>query len=479
MSQKSAVSRRRFLKLGAATSPVVLAPSLFVGAPGMKAAERPRTGRARNVIFLVSDGMSVGTLSMADQLLMRRDGRRSNWMRLVDEAAERGIRHCKMDMASANSIVTDSAAAASSWGCGHRLNNGSVNVGPRGEEHRTILEYFQDSGRSTGLVTTTSLTHATPAGFGANVPQRGMEARIAEQYLERRYDVLLGGGDRHLSATHRQDGRSMYAGFSDAGYHVVRDRTAMLNLVNGNRRLLGIFAHGHLPYSLDHQTDSELRDNVPTLAEMTDAALKRLARNEQGFILQVEGGRVDHAAHANDVGGLLYDQIAFDDAIGVAMAFAENRDDTLVIITTDHGNANPGLNGVSGANEMFDAIQNFRHTNNWILSRLNSESSTGRIRERVEAATGLQIRASDARVIQESLRGEYQAVYRIMSRPGQVMGQVLANYVAVNFVGGQHTSDYVDLLAWGPGSDTLSGFVRNTDLFDVMMASAGIKAAHS
>jgi alkaline phosphatase len=471
----SPLSRRNFLRAGTAATSLALAPTFFVRSNQEEAKSRPGNGRAKNVIFLVSDGMSVGTLSMADQLLRRRDGRRSNWLRLIDEAAERGIRSCKMDMASANSLVTDSAAAASAWGCGHRVNNGSVNMGADGRAFRPVLEAFAAAGKSTGLVTTTSLTHATPAGFGANVPRRGMEEEIAVQYLERRYDLLLGGGERFFAATSRSDGRSIFTAASDAGYNVVRDRSALQSHETGDRRLLGVFSSGHLPYSLDRGSSVENQIAVPTLSEMTDIAVRRLSRNRNGFIVMIEGGRVDHAAHSNDVGGLLYDQIAFDDAVGVATAFAENRDDTLVIITTDHGNANPGLNGVSGVNQMFDRILEFRQTNSWINSGLGRLSSTGAIRDRIHEATGIGIERREARILQDSLRGFHRATYRVMSRPNQVLGQILANYVGVNFVGGQHTSDYVELLAFGPGSESLSGFARNTDLFNLMTVSGGVR----
>lgn len=194
--------------------------------------------------------------------------------------------------------------------------------------------------------------------------------------------------------------------------------------------------------------------------------------------MQVEGGRVDHAAHSNDVGGLIFDQIAFDDAVGVAAEFAAENPDTLVIVTTDHGNANPGLNGQgSGYNDSnvhFDRIQEFKHTNNWILAGLSEKSTTSRIRERVEEATGIQITGKEAAALQDSYRGTYQAVYSMMNGPSAVMGQILANYTSVNWVGSAHTADYVELAAFGPGSEAIGAFTKNTELFDLMTHAAGV-----
>lgn len=436
---------------------------------------RTHPGDAKNIIFMVSDGMSNGTLTAADHMLRRNFGRASQWISCYEEnRLTRGL----MDMASASSIVTDSAAASCSWGCGQRLVNGRINMTEDEIALKTILEIFRDAGKATGLATTTTLTHATPAGFSANVMSRNDEPIIATQYLERGYDVLLGGGNRFFDPTLRDDGRNLYDEFAQTGYHVVRQKEAMQRF-NGDEKLLGIFFDGHLPYTLDHQNTSDYRRDIPTLTEMTQAAINRLSKNENGFILQVEGGRVDHAAHSNDVSGLIYDQIAFDDTITAVLEFAEGRDDTLVIVTTDHGNANPGLNGVgsnySNSEPNFDRISEFRHTNNWLMPQLNANSSINEIRELVEYATRIEIRRDEAGILQRSLAGEYENLHRLMSSPYQVLGQILANYVAFNFIGGSHTADYVELSAMGPGSEQLGPITRNTDLFELMVEMGGVQ----
>ncbi len=458
-------TRREFLKTGA-LSTLFLGSGLAV-AGGCEAIRQK--GKTKNVIFMVSDGMSAGTLTLADVMLRRHHGRPSNWVRLLEEGkVNRGL----MDMASADRIVTDSAAAAASWGCGHRVNNGALNIGPDGTHHKPVLPVFRDAGKATGLVTTTELTHATPAGFAANVESRAMGETIAEQYLERRIDILLGGGHNHYDPEQREDGRDLYEEHRQAGYYVAKTKSELMNGNAAEGQVLGVFTNGHLPYTLDHQNTPDLLENVPTLAEMTDLAIGNLADHPDGFILQVEGGRVDHAAHSNDVGGLIYDQIAFDDAIGVAMAFAENRDDTLVMITTDHGNANPGLN--SAPDEHFDSIREFRHTNDWIRRGLDQDSSISAIQERIEYATGYEIPREQAELYRQAARGTYRAAYSRMNSTAAVLGQILANHTHVNWVGGSHTADYVELASFGPGCEALEGFVINTQLFDVMTEAAGV-----
>jgi len=445
------------------------------GRPRTNTANVDAPGDAKNIIFLVTDGMSDGTLTMADLARRRWEGRPSNWIRLYEEErVQRGL----MDMAAANSIVTGSAAAASSWGSGHRVVNEAVNVSAEGEEYQTILEIFRDAGKGTGLVTTTRITHATPAGFGINMPKRWSEDKIAAQYLEREYDVLMGGGKRHFDPDQRKDGRDLLTGFRDAGYTVAQT-AGDLEQWNRRGRVLGTFYDTHLPYVLDHKHTPAHQEQVPRLPALTEAALARLDRNDDGFLLQIEGGRVDHGAHDNDTGGLLYDQIEFDETIGRVLDFVEGRDDTLVIITTDHGNANPGVNAAgdrySESTPMFDEIADFQHTNSWILSELDENSTYRQIQDRVENAWQFPITRDEAELIQDALRDQYEAAYRKKSAPDLLLGAIQANYTSVNWLSGDHTSDYVELAAMGPGSEAIEQFTRNTDLFDLMVAAAGVQ----
>ncbi|MEM1423813.1 MAG: alkaline phosphatase, partial [Planctomycetota bacterium] len=326
--QQSHLSRRAFVGASLATAALLgsgarAQPERRV-APG---ARRVRTTAApKNVVLMISDGMSPGVMQLADGFSLARRQTTTAWMALAqrDDATT-----TMMSTGSANGPVTDSAAAGTAFSTGRRANNNALCVLPDGSRPTPLAQRVKATNRATGIVTTTSIAHATPASFVVNHPSRHDYAPIASQMLAKRPDVMLGGGAEHFPESRLKTFAPDVA--------VVRTRAEMLAGLPTDAPVMGVFARDHMAYEMD-RTDDE-----PSLAEMTAAALTRLDADPTGFFLMVEGGRVDHAAHSNDILALLHDQIAFDDALAAALAFADGRDDTLVIATSDHGNANPGV----------------------------------------------------------------------------------------------------------------------------------------
>lgn len=429
-------------------------------------------GSAKNIIFLVSDGMSSGTLTMANLLSERMYGRESKWISLY---RENKVKRAFMDTASANAMVTDSAASSSAWGGGVRVNNGKINVNADGSFNTPILQKFKTAGKKVGCVTTVPITHATPAGFCINNNSRGDQQEIALQYLPLKFDVMMGGGDKYFNATKRSDQIDAYAKYEKANYQIAKTKAQMLAL-NNKKPILGVFDEDALPFTVDYNHDKNLQNQVPTLAEMTLQAIELMKDHANGFVLQVEGGKVDWAAHTNDSAGLLFDQIAFDQAVEKAMEFAEKDGNTLVIITTDHGNGNPGLFGDHDSNQKFDLLQKFKHSNDWVLNNVKPNFTTASLIELIYNAQGYKITTEQAKNIMthyEKLDGG--GIYNAYKLPFELFGKIQADYTAIAWGAMEHSADYVELAAYGPGSELMNPFVSNTELHHLMLNAAGIK----
>ena len=468
------MNRRNFFRNGSlvALGTSLLSPFDLVAKP-KDVDTFKKNKKAKNIIIVVSDGMSIGTLNMADLYLDRKTGVGSNWLQLYKEnKVTRGL----MDMASASSIVTDSAAASSSWGSGFRINNGGLNVGVNGEHYLPIWQKFKKAGKMAGCVTTVPITHATPAGFCINSKSRNSQEEIAEKYIRERFDIMMGGGNSYFSSEKRKDKRDIYVEYINAGYQVVKNRKEML-VASNDKPILGVFADSGLPYTTDRNNNRELSEKVPTLGEMTQKAIDKMKDNPEGFVLQVEAGKVDWAAHGNDIAGLIYDQVAHDEAVKVAVDFAEKDKDNLVIITTDHGNANPGIIYGKKANAKFDTIQNYKHTNEWILNGFGKESSISQIKERIEYANNFVATDEEAKLILSyytDIKSE-DGLYNARHLPFKVLAEIQKPHNAIGWISMHHSADYVELAMYGPGSDLLTPFIKNTDLHYLMLQAAEVE----
>lgn len=430
--------------------------------------------KAKNIIFLVSDGMSSGTLAMADQLTRRKKGKASNWISLYEnQLVQRAI----MDMASASSLVTDSAAASSSWGGGVRVKNGRINISHGGKKNMPILQKFKKAGKKVGCVTTVPIAHATPAGFSICIKSRNDMDKIVELYAENDFDVMMGGGSDNFDANKRKDSKDMFSVFERKGYSVVRNKLEMNN-TPANKPIIGAFDTGGLSYNLDHMNDNSLKSSTPTLAEMTQKAIDQMKTNPEGFVLMVEAGKVDWAAHANDIGGLLYDQLALDDCIDVAMNFAKKDEETLVIITTDHGNANPGLVYHKKADQNFDNIQHFKHTNNWILQGFKATDSVSTVKEKIASVcNNWSITDDQAKTLLSYYKdnSKVDGLYNYKKLPFKYFAEIQEAWTSVGWNSMNHTSDYVELATYGPGSELIKPFMLNTDMHYFLLEAAHVE----
>lgn len=460
------LNRRRFF-----TRSGLLAATSLAAPAVVHAAEsgNPRAGqKPRHIIHLVADGMAMATLSMADHLSRAVRGRGLSWMNLYNQP---GTVPAYMDVRSLNSVVTDSSASSCAWGSGSRIVNGTVNVLPDGTVLTPLYTLFGQQGWKRALVTTTEITHATPAGFAASGLKREAAEGIAAQYLERGVEVLLGGGQKYFDPAKRKDKRDMVPDYKAAGYQVFKTAKEFASAKNDGK-WLGIFASSHLPFTVDWNHDAKLKEGVPHLAELTRRALAKL-ENESHFIMQVEGGRVDHGAHMCDAVAALYDMVAFDEALDVCLDFQKRHPDTLLVITTDHPTGNPGLSGIGSnygfSSALFTNVQRVKSSFSEILTRLGAVSDKAgdprAIAEIIHEATDYQLSIEKAAAFAPFLTNKGRAQFVLMNSNVAQLGQLMANHLGIGWTGTAHCSDFVPLIATGPGAERFRGFILNTDVF--------------
>ncbi|MHA1169092.1 MAG: alkaline phosphatase, partial [Candidatus Hodarchaeales archaeon] len=230
--------------------------------------------------------------------------------------------------------ITDSAAAATAIATGIKTFNGRIAVAPNGSAIETILETALEMGKATGVVTTTSIQHATPASFMTHVFSRSNYDEITKQIVENtNVDVLLGGGIKYFS-------EEQITTMTTAGYSFVTNNSALSSITSG--RILGLFADSHMPYEQERNLT-----HTPSIADMTKKAIDILDQNSNGFFLMVEGGRIDHASHDNERVGAILETIAFDLAVKEAKNYVETHENSILIITADHETGGPKIIGDS------------------------------------------------------------------------------------------------------------------------------------
>ncbi|WP_042224367.1 alkaline phosphatase [Oceanobacillus manasiensis] len=364
---------------------------------------------------------------------------------------------------SANSNITDSAAAGTAMATGVKTNNGMISLSPEGEELETILEASQEQGMSTGLVATSTITHATPAVFASHVESRNNETEIARQMVENEVDVMLGGGKNNFlpkSMGGNQEDVNVLEDAKDRGYTLVETRKQLKSqndiALNKGDKLLGLFADDALTDELARDKDAQ-----PSLAEMTEVAIEILSQDDEGFFLMVEGSQIDWAGHANDAGWAISEVEAFEAAVKAALEFAEEDGETLVVVGSDHetGGMTTGVDG-SPSNASPEILSNVKATGSLMASELN-EGRTN-IAEVLETYTDLDWSSGEIQQIQGA------------EDPATEINRLISNRANIGWTSSNHTAADVPLYVYGPGAENYTGFHDNTDLPKFIADSLGI-----
>lgn len=400
-------------------------------------ANKGNNGKVKNVIYMIPDGFSADYASNYRVY----KGENAIW----DD-------HLKgmFTTDSANSDITDSAAAGTAMATGVKTNNGVVGLDEEGNELTSILEAAEKSGRSSGLVATSTITHATPASFVANVESRNNEEEIAKQYLESEVDVILGGGKNNFDIEQVEE----------SDFELVETGDELLNAdinLKKDEKLLGLFANGAMAPEL-HRGETE----EPSLAEMTETAIDVLEKDKDGFFLVVEGSQIDWAGHANDAGYAMTDAEAFEAAVAKAKEFANKDGKTLVVIAGDHdtGGMTTGSKGSMELNA--DILQNVTATGDYMAAQLNNDLSN--ISEVVNKYTGLTLTDKEVEYIKEA------------NTPALAINTVVSDRANIGWTSTNHTGADIPVYAFGAQAEKFTGFHDNTDLPKIIAEAMKLKS---
>lgn len=279
----------------------------------------------KNIIIMIGDGMGVAQVS-------------TSVLSLKNDSFRRFTTTGFSVTCSADKLVTDSAAGATAIATGYRTNNYMVSIHPETKEPMlTILELAEKLNKSTGVVVTSSVTHATPGGFVAHASNRSMEIEIAEQFTKLDLEVVIGGGRKFFtpksSGGDRVDGRDLINELERKGYSIYSN----YNKLNSEK------PSGKFYALLEPNGLMSAEDREYSLADLVKIALNNLADDENGFVLLIEGSQIDWGGHNNDQDYLISEMKDFNDAIHAVLDFAEQDGETLVIVTADHETGGTGI----------------------------------------------------------------------------------------------------------------------------------------
>ncbi len=268
---------------------------------------------AKNIILLIGDGMGLSQISSAFYF---------------KESLPHFARFNNIGLMKTSSTVriTDSAAGATAFSAGKKTYNGAIGVDSDTVSISTIVEILSNEKWKTGVISTSSITHATPACFYAHVKSRGMEEEIAAQLSNSEIDFIAGGGLGFFDDSTRSDGKDYLQTLKNNGFTLQTEQLSAT--VDPNKKYAYLLASEHLPPVIEGRGDF--------LPQATKLALNYLSTGSENFFLMAEGSMIDWGGHGNNADFLVSEMIDFDEAIGIALDFAEKDGNTLVIVTADH-----------------------------------------------------------------------------------------------------------------------------------------------
>jgi alkaline phosphatase len=450
---------------------------------------------AKNVILFIGDGMSIPTITAARIYAGQKRGvDGESYMLTMDT-----LPHMALSKTYSHDFqVSDSASTATAMVTGAKVNSGTVGVlkganrsncaSTEGNRTDSLFDLAEREGLATGIVSTARITHATPAATYSETPNRDWESDadlkggdagdckdIARQLIEwpegDGFEVAMGGGRTEFLTSdeadpedegktgNRKDGRDLAAEWTAKGPdHIYITDKAGFDAVDfaSDARVLGLFEGSHLEFEMDRAADTA---GEPSLIDLTRAAITRLSQDPDGFVLMVEGGRIDHAHHGVNAARAVDETDTFDQAVAAALDMTD-AEDTLIIVTADHSHTM--------------TISGYPMRGNPILGKVNAGLEGGELKgldgkpyttlSYASGQTACHMKDGEPDCTREDL-SDVDTTDPDFQQPSLV------------FLGSEtHGGDDVAIFATGPGSELVSGVMEQNEIFHVMGRASGLVA---
>lgn len=411
------------------------------------------------VFLFIGDGMSTPQRMMAEEFA-RKVG---HGELLINHFPS----HATTRTVSANSLVTDSAAAGTALACGEKTNNGRIGMSVDGSRRlESVAEVAHQNGKKVGIVTSVTINHATPASFYAHRPSRSQYYGIGLDLIDSNFEYFGGGGfggyaDNTKSSAYRGN---LYELAEKAGYKVVSDPEAFHALKPGDGKVLARGCEQALPYTIDGETD------VPTLEDFTRKGIE-LLDNPNGFFMMIEGGSIDWCGHANEAATNLMEVLALDKAVRAALEFAQKHpDETLIVVTGDHetGGMTMGFAGTGYAlyvdrlAKQKCSIGRFGE----LLKKARSAKENFDFDDACAMLTkyfGFEFSGDGPMKISDSELKTLREAFEQDKLPDAAR-RVMNAKAGVGWTSGAHTALPVLTTSYGKKADVFTGFIDNTDI---------------
>lgn len=495
--------------------------------------------KVKNVILMIGDGMGPGQISL---LYYFAKYSKLNVVAPEEFAFEKIAAEGSFGTSATepyDKIVADSACSATQLATGKSARSEMIGLDKDGNTTLTILEKAQRKGLKTGLVSDTRLTHATPAAFASHVANRWSEDDIAEHMVANAPDVMFSGGanrfvpkgtNRHIKGafnltSKRKDNKDLIQQAIDKGHQVVFSKSELENL--SDKKVLGLFTDYNYPNGIwfsQHKNDPER--TIPTLLEMSKAAIEKLSKSPKGYFLMIEGGQIDWAGHQNDVATMLHEMITFNETLNWVIEHVKKNPDTLLVVTADHETGSFGfsynihdlphekkLKGDAFIGKSFKPFFNYGDFS--VVDKLykqkmslidlwykftklpEQEQNPRSLQAMVEQATNMKFTLEDAkRVLADGPNRYFNKDHPLLNkkvrphihefdsfhyqednmRTGLIASGLSAQQSAVWGTGG-HTAAPVHLYSMGPRevTDKLSGYLHHAQVGEILQEALGIE----